>query len=607
MPHASLCSCVPVGIGADGQPARQRMTSLSVSSVAHERSGQCAYANSLPTKPAASQHEERMNAMNELSEFTFPRLLQRQLRERPDDLAVSTPQQRVTWHELSADVERHGVALLALGIAPGAKVGILMPNCYEWTVWAYAAASIGAVIVPINTRFLAAELGYQLTASDTELLVLAPTIGDTDFLAIVASMVPALSTAEPSTWHSETLPRLRHVVTAGASTTFSGALDANALTASSVDEAAISRVRERAAVVKPDDAVLIQFTSGSTALPKGAMLSHQSTLRNAQNVAARLHITHDDYIFVPGPFFHVGGLTLGMLLGLTTGAPVYALPRFDAAVVLATIEREKITVYSGVDSLFITLYKHPDFRREAIASVTKGWIASSPDIVRMVHTEMGLTGISNVFGISEASPNVTIGDLDEPPELRAITCGRPHPGCEVKIIDPTTGATLAAGESGEILYRGYSLMLGYYNNPAATAKAIDSDGWLHTGDRGVLRESGHLEYHGRIKDMLRVGGENLAPTEVEEALCRHPKVRQAAVIGLPDERLAEVPAAVVELKDGETCTAEELTAWCSARLAAFKVPRVVAFVEQMPMTGSGKIQKSGMLQDVFGISPSRHA
>ncbi|ABE36746.1 AMP-binding enzyme family protein [Paraburkholderia xenovorans LB400] len=543
--------------------------------------------------------------MNDLNEFTYPHFLARQRRERPEGLAVSTPGHQATWRQLAIDVERHGAALQSLGIIAGAKVGILMPNGYEWVVWAYAAASIGAVVVPLNTRFLAAELAYQLATADIEILVLSPIIGDTDFLAIVAAMVPALSEAQPGAWRSETLPRLRHIVTTGTSTTFVGELSAGSLTASPIDPAAIIRVHEAAAKVKPDDPVLIQFTSGSTALPKGAMLSHQSTLRNAHDVAARLHITHADRIFVPGPFFHVGGLTLGMLLGLSTGAPIHTLARFDPAAVLATIAREQITVYSGVDSLFITLYKYPGFRREAIASVTKGWIASSPDIVRMVQTEMGLTGISNVFGISEASPNVTIGDLDEPPALRAATCGRPHPGCEVKIVDPATGETVPAGESGEILYRGYSLMLGYYNNPAATAKAIDVDGWLHTGDRGILRASGHLEYHGRIKDMLRVGGENLAPAEVEEALCRHPKVRQAAVIGLPDERLVEVPAAVVELKEGETCSAEEITAWCAARLAAFKVPRVIAFVEQMPMTGSGKIQKTRMKQEVFGISTSQ--
>lgn len=540
------------------------------------------------------------------SDLTYGRFLARQARERPDHLAIVTPNERVTWKALADDVLRHAAALQRLGIARGAKVGVLMPNGYAWAVWAYAAASVGAVVVPVNTRFRQAELAYQLKASDTELLVLVPSIGEVDFLAMVEALVPGLRPNAPGTWHSEALPRLRHVVVEGADTGLAGALVA-ATVAPVADRDAVARVREAGAAIGPDDPVVIQYTSGTTAFPKGAMLSHQGTLRNAQNVNARMHVGPDDRIFVPGPFFHVGGSTLGMLLGLVSGATIYALPRFDPAVVLGIIERERITVYSGVDSLFLTLYKHPQFRREALATVRKGWIASSPDIVRMVHRDMGLTGIANVFGISEASPNITIGDLDEPPELRAATCGLPHPGCEVKVIDPATGNAVPAGQSGEICFRGYSLMLGYYNNPVETAKAIDADGWLHTGDRGVLRASGHLEYHGRIKDMLRVGGENLAPAEVEEVLCTHPKVRQAAVVGLPDERMVEVPAAVIELKDGATCTAEEITAWCKERLAPFKVPRVVAFVDQMPMTGSGKIQKFRMRQEVFGIPPAAKA
>jgi len=544
--------------------------------------------------------------MSDLTDYTYSRFIERQARERPEALALVTPQERVTWRSLSDDVLRHAAALQALGIARGTKVAVLMPNCYEWVVWAYATATLGAVVVPVNTRFRQAELAYQLKASDTELLVLAPTIGDVDFLGMVEALAPQLRTATPGSWRSDELPRLRHVIVAGSRKGLAGALDAGAA-APPPATAAAARVRAASAAVGPDDPVVIQYTSGTTAFPKGAMLSHQGTLRNAQNVNARLHITAEDRIFVPGPFFHVGGSTLGMLLGLVSGAPIYAIPRFDPAVVLDIIEREGITVYSGVDSLFLTLYKHPQFRREALASVRKGWIASSPDIVRMVQRDMGLPGIANVFGISEASPNITVGDLDEPPELRAATCGLPHPGCEVKVIDPASGEAVPAGQSGEILFRGYSLMLGYYNNPVETAKAIDREGWLHTGDRGVLRASGHLEYHGRIKDMLRVGGENLAPAEVEEVLCTHPQVRQAAVVGLPDERMVEVPAAVIELKDGETCTAEDITAYCQARLAPFKVPRVVAFVDRMPMTGSGKIQKFRMRQEVFGIPPEAKA
>jgi len=536
------------------------------------------------------------------SGLTYPQLLEYQARVRPDSLAVATPHQRATWRALAGDVTRHGAALQTLGVGKGAKVGILMPNCYEWVVWAYAAASIGAVVVPANTRFREAELAYQLTASDTEVLVLAPEINGVDFMGMLQSLAPELAGAAPGGWRSASLPRLRHVVAVGAATAPMGAWRGDRI-APVPDGAAQERVRAAMAQVAPDDPAIIQYTSGSTAFPKGVLLSHRSTVLNAFHVNQRLGIEASDRIFVPGPFFHVGGSTLGMLLGLLAGAPIYTLPRFDPAQVLDVVQRERITAYSGVDSLFLSLYKHADFHRDRFASVCKGWIASSPEVVRMVQRDMGFAGVANCYGISEASPNITVGALDEPPELRAATCGLPHAGCEVKVVDPDTGREQPRGDAGEILFRGYSLMLGYYKNPEETAKAIDGDGWLHTGDKGVVRPSGHLEYHGRIKDMLRVGGENLAPAQVEEVLLQHPKVRQAVVVGLPDERLVEVPAAVVELKDGERCTVEEINAWCQERLAPFKVPRIVAFVDQMPMTGSGKIQKFRIRQEVFGISP----
>jgi acyl-CoA synthetase (AMP-forming)/AMP-acid ligase II len=541
--------------------------------------------------------------MSDFTKFTYPQLLQSQAHARPDHPAVVTPATRATWKRLHDDSMLTGAALLELGVERGSKVGVLMPNRYEWLTWAYGAAGIGAVVVPANTRFRQQELAYQLKASDTHTLVLQSRIGETDFLAMIVELVPQLASARPGEWRSDAFPHLRNVVCIDdAATTAPGVLTASVVPLTlSVPRA--SALRDAQAAVRPDDPAIIQYTSGTTAFPKGAVLSHYSTARNAFHVNERLHVDANDRIFVPGPFFHVGGSTLGMLLGLLSGATIHAVPKFDPAAVLDVIRRERITVYSGVDSLFLTLLKHPTFHRSAMESVQKGWIASSPEIVRMVHRDMGLDGIVNVYGISEASPNIAICDISDPIELRAETCGLPQPDCEVEVVDPETGTAVPRGRPGEIRFRGYSLMLGYYNNPAETAKAIDSDGWLHTGDQGILRPSGHLEYHGRIKDILRVGGENLAPAEVEETLSQHPKVRQAAVVGIPDDRLVEVPAAVIELKEGEHCSAEELIAFCKDRLASFKVPRAVAFVDSMPMTGSGKIQKFRLLQDLFGVKP----
>jgi acyl-CoA synthetase (AMP-forming)/AMP-acid ligase II len=541
----------------------------------------------------------------DFSQFTYPRLLRLQALTRPDAPAIVTPARSITWRQLDREATECGAALLALGVAVEDKLGILMANCCEWAAWAHGAAGIGAVVVPANTRFRKEELAYQLKASDTRVLVMQKRMGEADFLGMILELVPELKTAKPGAWTSAAFPDLRAVVCVDAA---AGEV-AGLLTASDAQRLAtpgrIAQAREAQDKVRPQDPSIIQYTSGTTAFPKGAMLSHYSTARNAFHVNERLHIGPDDRIYAPGPFFHVAGTTLGILLGLLSGATIYTQPKFDPPSVLATIEREKISVYNGVDSLFITLFKHPSFRPEALASVTKGWIASSPDIVRMVHRDMGLTGITNVFGISEASPNVSICDLDDPADLRAETCGYAHPDCAVKIVDPTTNEEVPPGTQGEICFRGYSLMLGYYRNPAETAKAIDRDGWLHTGDRGLMRPTGEIEYFGRIKDMLRVGGENLAPAEVEEVLCQHPKVRQAAVVGLPDDRLVEVPAAALELKPGEICTADEIVAFCKARLAAYKIPRTVAFVDALPMTGSGKIQKFRLRQDVFKVADGR--
>jgi acyl-CoA synthetase (AMP-forming)/AMP-acid ligase II len=535
----------------------------------------------------------------DFSEFTYPRLLSLQAKTRPDSLAVVTPTCSLAWKQLDDEAARCGASLLALGTTPTDKVSILLANCCEWVSWAHGATGVGGVLVPANTRFRQDELAYQLKASDTRVLVMQRGLDENNFLGMIGNLVPELRTGKPGEWRSTAFPKLRHIICLDASPGEIPGIMTSADAARLATPQLIAAVRRARESIEPQNPAIIQYTSGTTASPKGAVITHYGTTRNAFHMNERLHIDAADRIYVPGPFFHVAGTTLGILLGLLSGAPIYTQSKFDPPSVLAAIKKEQITVYSGVDSLFITLFKHSDFNPTAVASIKKGWIASSPDIVRMVHRDMGLTGITNVFGISEASPNVTICDIDDPMELRAQTCGYPHPDCEVKIIDPETQSELPPDERGEICFRGYSLMLGYYKNPVETAKAIDLDGWLHTGDRGLLRPTGELEYHGRIKEMLRVGGENLAPAEVEEVLCQHPKVRQAAVVGIPDDRLIEVPAAVLELKPGEQCTVDEIVEFCKPRLAAYKVPRRVAFIDSMPMTGSGKIQKFRLSQDLF--------
>ncbi|OAS99235.1 fatty-acid--CoA ligase, partial [Achromobacter xylosoxidans] len=358
-----------------------------------------------------------------------------------------------------------------------------------------------------------------------------------------------------------------------------------------VDDATL---QDRMRAVAPDDVLLIQYTSGTTSFPKGVMLTHANMLTNAWAAAQRIGVRPDDRYFSIRPYFHVAGTTLSILVSLMSGCCLLTLPKFDVADALRMLDEERCTLTSGNDTIFLMLMGHPDFDRARI-HLRGGWAAAGPQVMQKIRDVMGVPGICNAYGQSEASPNITLSAHDDPFELRAMGWALPHPGMQVRVVDPGTGEPLPAGMQGEIQARGWSVMKGYYKMPEATARALSADGWLSTGDLGEMDAAGRLRMVGRLKDMFRVGGENVAPAEVEETLHGHPAVRMAQVVGVPDARLGEVPAAFVLLKDGQDCTAEELTAWCKARCANFKVPRYVEIVdsfEHIGMTGSSKVQKN---------------
>lgn len=502
-------------------------------------------------------------------------------RERPDAPALNIDDQRITYAELAAAVrEAAGYLHAQAGVRRGEHVALLMANSVDAAVWLLAGATLGCAAAPLNTRLGPAELAYQVRHSDSAVLI---TAGE-DHLKTLESAIGrdgALSTD---------CPRLRQVI----------ALDKASrprvfLSADRDRETAPSPASPKLA--SPADVLIIQYTSGTTAFPKGVLLTQQQILTNAAGVAARLELTGADRICSPSPFFHVAGTTLLLFLGLVSGAAVYSFGGFDPAQVITTIEREQITVYNGVETFFIGLLKHPDFVPERLRSIRTGWIAASAELVQQVHEEMGLTGIVNVYGISEASPNVTIANPQAPLEERC-SCGQPHSGTEVRIVDAVTRHPLREENSGIIEVRGPSVMKGYYKAPEETAKVLGEDGWLHTGDRGHLDVNGNLIYEGRSKDMLRVGGENVAPAEIEAVLLSHPGIAEAAVIGVPHHRLIEVPAAFVAPHEGRTVTPDEVTAFVEDRLASYKVPRQVYVLDHLPMTGSGKIQKYQLIKHV---------
>jgi len=452
--------------------------------------------------------------------------------------ALVTLEQRLTYGDLRSSATAAAGGMQALGLKRGDRVGILMGNDEKWLALFYGAALIGAVTVPVNTRFKAAEIDFCLKQADCKALFYAERFLGIDFGAMVREIG------------------------------FPNAVEG-------VPQGSFKPVE-----VKPDDLLLIQFTSGTTAYPKGAMLTHDNMLRDAWAAGTRVGIRAEDRYFNCRPFFHVAGSTLSALMALVSGACLVTLPTFEAGAALALMERERCTLLSGNDTLMQMLMGHADFPKRKLA-LRGGWAAAGPQTMRAIIDVLGAKHICAAYGLSEASPNVVMSDWRDPEELRIAGLARPLEGVEVRIRE------------GEIQVRGWNVMKGYCNNPEANAGVFTEDGWLRTGDLGELTAEGRLRMIGRLKDVFRVGGENVAPAEVEEVLLAHPAVETAQVVGVPDARLGEVPCAYVTLKS--EASEEALLAWCKARCANFRVPRYLKIVEDFEaigMTASGKVQKT---------------
>ena len=478
----------------------------------------------------------------------IPRTLHEILRERADrqggDEALVTPQARLSYGDLYRKAKDAAGGLQALGVQRGDHVGILMGNDEKWLSLFYGAAMLGAVTVPVNTRFKTAELEYCLRQSDCKALFYVERFLKQDFGAMVREIKPQ------------------------------GAFDL------SKNNLPVGRFVETQ--VSPDDILLIQFTSGTTAYPKGVMLTHDNMLRDAWAAGIRVGVRPDDRYFNCRPFFHVAGSTLSALMALMHGCCLVTLPTFEAGPALELMERERCTLLSGNDTIFQMLMGHEDFPKRKLC-LRGGWAAAGPQTMRRIIDVLGAREICAAYGLSEASPNVVMSDWRDPEELRVNGLPKPHEGVEVRIAE------------GEIQVRGWNVMRGYYNNPDATTKAFTEDGWLRTGDLGELTADGRLRMVGRLKDVFRVGGENVAPAEVEEVLLAHPAVQTAQVVGVPDVRLGEVPCAYVTLKSGMSVSESDLILWVKERAANFRVPRylrVVADFESIGMTASGKVQKT---------------
>jgi fatty-acyl-CoA synthase len=499
----------------------------------------------------------------------------------PDRECLVIGPHRVTYGQAHRRTRALAAALLRLGVRRGDRVALWLPNGPEW-VYAYlAAASIGAVIVPVNTRYKLAETCYVLEQSGSSVLVFMDTFLQIDFAAMVEALPPD--------------PIGRHVVCVNTrKVPRPGWIDfADLVAASPPDDAAMAEHRPR-----PEDPALIQYTSGTTAAPKGAVLSHAAYVRTAAAVALCQALSESDRFFSGMPFFHCSGSMHAITTVLVAGSTLVDLPRWDAEEALHVIDRERCTVAHG--RLPFTDLAAEDWRtypRRIERAVTTG----SPEFLLRLHDEAGITGISNVYGMTETCGNFTLSFPDDPLDARVRSNGRPHPGLEVVARDPRTCRDLPPGERGELWLRGWNLFAGYYLKPDETAQSFDAAGWFRTGDLGSVTPDGALVYHGRLKEMLRVGGENVAPAEVEGLLCAHPSIREAAVVAMPDRRLDEVVCAFVALRPGRRVTEAEVIEFCRARIAGFKVPRRVVFVDELPRTATHKIETGRLRERARGL------
>jgi fatty-acyl-CoA synthase len=494
--------------------------------------------------------------------------------------AVVTPDARITYGDLNDEVATIRAALAASGVGRGDHVAICLGNGPRWVGLFLAIGSLGAVTVPVNTRFRAEELAYTLRQSRAGTLFIADRFLNIDFVAMLRETCPGLDSALPDA----ALPSLTDVVVIG---------DDVPVAARSWTEFLAGEHDPVEPTCAPDDVLLIQYTSGTTSSPKGVLLTHRSMCADAFFSGARMGLRAGDRFHSARPFFHVAGTTLSILSSLQHVATLVTMDRFEPGAALRLMEHERCTHFSGNDTIALMLLGHPDLAHHRL-SLRGAWLAASPTIVRRVIDELGATECVVGYGLSEASPNVAQSAWWEDEGLRAAGRMRPEPGVDVRIRDLDTGADCPPGRSGEILVRGWNVMLGYFDRPAETAEALSADGWLSTGDLGRLGEDGRLEFEGRAKELIRVGGENVAPAEVEDVLHRHPKIRQAAVVGVADQRLIEVPFAFVVLTEGAVAEPEEIQKWLRERIARFKVPhhvRVVAGFEEIGMTASSKVQK----------------
>jgi fatty-acyl-CoA synthase len=499
---------------------------------------------------------------------------------------------RLDYQEFNSEVRDLAKALLASGIGHGDRLGIWAPNCVEWLLTQFATASVGIILVNINPAYRQVELKFALQNSGCRALLFAPSFKSSNYVEMLRQLIPAEAFQDDGQLDSAQFPDLKLLVQLG-DTAVPSFLSFHGLLARASqidDQGLLARQRD----LDPDQPINIQFTSGTTGLPKGATLSHFNIVNNGYFVGEAMTLTEQDRLCIPVPMYHCFGMVLGVLAAVTHGACiVFPADAFEAEAVLQCIDEERCTVLHGVPTMFIAELDHPRFHEFNLRSLRTGIMAGAPcpmEIMRRVIDEMHMREITICYGMTETSPVSFQSSASDPLEKRVSTVGRIHPHVQVKIVDPQ-GHAVPVGARGELCTRGYSVMLGYWGQPERTAEVRDAAGWLHTGDLAMLDEEGYCHIVGRVKDMIIRGGENIYPREIEEFLYSHPQVLDVCVVGISDARYGEEVCAVIRLREGMVEDAEAFRSFCRGQIAHYKIPRYVRFVNSFPMTITGKVQK----------------
>jgi fatty-acyl-CoA synthase len=527
--------------------------------------------------------------------LTIGQVLRETARKHPGSDALVFPQTglRWTWQQFDADVDRVAKALIALGIQHGEHLALWATNVPQWVLLQFATARIGVLLVNINPAYRPFELEYVLKQSDSVALMLVEKFKSSDYFAMLAEIYPELPETKEGLVDSEKFPQLRRIVALSdgppeTMLSWPGLLKLG-------ESVTSEQLQARETAVTCNQPINIQYTSGTTGFPKAAMLSHRNLLLNAYYVGGCQRMGPTDRLCIPVPFYHCFGCVLGTLCcGVYGAAMIIPAEYFQPTATLEAIEKERATAVYGVPTMYIAQLQCPTLPGRDLTSLRTGIMSGAPcpiEIMNQVSDKFGVPELTIAYGQTEASPVITQTRCDDSLELRVETVGRPLPGWEVKIVDPETGKSLPDNTQGELCARGHGVMLGYYKNPEATAAAIDKEGWLHTGDLAVRLPNGYYKITGRLKDLVIRGGENIYPREIEEFLFTHPGVEQAAVVGVPDPKYGEELCAWIKLRAGQTATEDEIRQFCRKKLAHYKTPKYVRFVDAFPQTVTGKIQK----------------